>query len=188
MPKDKQVSKSTKEDSPKSEKSSDRKNGIRQNVNDDLKGLWSENKASIMKWGYISEGVIGIICTMIWIVLINLFYNDLSFLTEDFDVILVLINVSAVLTVLLHFGLIIMHTKWYKALSHIINNIFGFFIILLSWRIFPFDFEDKYSFIEDLLPFLFVLTLVGLVIGSLVEIGKLSQAMVGMFTGKTKEK
>lgn len=155
----------------------DEKSGIFNKANEQGKRFWERNKKTLSMWGYVTEGIFGVIFGIVWLILINVFYDDLEFLTEDFDLVLFAINVSAVVGILLNFLLVILHTDWYRALSKIIQNIFSFGVTLTMLIVSPFDFTGKWDFFDTLLPILLVVFLVAIVIGIITDSIKLVKAI-----------
>lgn len=89
--------------------------------------------------GNTVEPVIGIVFGLIFLFLFNYFYDDLAFLSDEFDQVRSLYNTSLVVGIVLHFSRLFVHSKAYKAVTQLIVN--GFFLVIAYqfWVLFPFD-------------------------------------------------
>lgn len=151
---------------------------VEEKVEKNTKNFAKKNKGFIKQVVYVAEGAFGIFFTIVWLVLVNLFWRELTFLTDEFDVVLLLINVSAAVNLMLYLGLIILRKAWYKSSKQLVELFFSFVTTFVMWRVFPFDFEDRYEFVENLLPYLLVIVMIAIVVGAIAEFVKLMKAIL----------
>jgi len=98
---------------------------------------FSENLSN--KINSFLEPATGFFFTLLFFILFNIFYDDIRFLTSDFDKIKTLYNITLIVGIIFHFSRIFFHSKIYKLITEIINNILFCIVAYQLWVIFPFD-------------------------------------------------
>lgn len=99
----------------------------------------SGNEKSNSKAISLVEPIAGTFFALLFLVLFNVFYYDIKFLTRDFDQIRTLYNISLFVSVILNASRIFLRSKGYKAIADLINCVFLVVIAYFLWTIFPFD-------------------------------------------------
>lgn len=128
------------------------------------------------------EGIIGALCNIIFLVLINKFYTDIRFLSPDFKEVLPWVNFSLVVSLVLYVLTIFVHSQVFKSVSKIITNIVFFFVAYQMWTVFPFDtsFTNNPDLWSNIIKGIIILSVLGVVAATIVEIAK-------FFPKETKE-
>lgn len=85
------------------------------------------------------EAVVGTIALGVFLVLFNVYYERIEFLTADFDEIRGIYNLSIFFGVVTNAVQIFFQPKWFKWTTQVISNIFFVVIAYQFWHIFPFD-------------------------------------------------
>lgn len=98
-----------------------------------------------------------------------------SFLTDDFSRVLTILNVSLVASLLVNLAWIVADPVWFKSTSQIGLNAISMVVTIRMWQVFPFDFTPYDFPWETLARITLVAGMVGLVVGSIVELVKLAR-------------
>ena len=103
----------------------------------------SKHPTSARRIGY---GV-AVVVNVIGLVIVNniLDWGWLSWLTEDFETLLPIINLSLAASIVVNLAYITYDSKWFKALCEIGLATISLLVAIRTWRVFPFDFS-AYSF------------------------------------------
>jgi hypothetical protein len=104
--------------------------------------LSEEISSDKKNYGYcrnLADAIFATLFSVIFLILFNVFYDDLKFLSNDFDKIKNLYNASLIVGVVLNASRLIIWSRAYKAMTQIITNIFFLVIAYKLWTIFPFD-------------------------------------------------
>lgn len=87
----------------------------------------------------VAEAIAATIFSAIFLILVNVFHDDISLLREEFKQILPLYNISIIISFVFSLSRVFIRSKQYKQATTIINNVIFFFIAYKVWTIFPFD-------------------------------------------------
>jgi len=110
-------------------------------------------------------------------------WTILRFLTDDFATILPIINVSFAASIAVNAAYLANDGASFKSSGQLVLNAISLVAIVRTLQVFPFDFTD-YSFDWGLMARVaLVIGIVGIVVGSLVEIRKLSRGGAGRSPG-----
>lgn len=130
----------------------------------------------VRRLGYLVG--IGISAGILFVVNNLLAWDIVPFLTDDFDQLLPIINASLVASIVVNAIWILYDAAWIRSTGQIILNLTSIVVLVLTLRIFPFDFS-RYSFDwGSLTKVIIVFLIVALVIATIVEIVKLVSAVI----------
>jgi hypothetical protein len=109
------------------------------------------------------------------LVLLYVFNNLLNwgvpFLTDSFAAVVVFFNWSFVATIVANAAFLFYDGRWFGHLARMAINVFGFVAVLALFTIFPFDFPvGAWDIVGRIV---LVLAMVGIAIGTIVELVKL---------------
>jgi len=121
---------------------------------------------------------IGVNAAMIYIANHLLAWEFPPFLTQDFERVLTIINVSLGASMVANLMYIVYDDAWFKSLSQVGVNLIGLAATIRIWQVFPFDFTPYAVDWSLVARFVLVVALVGTAIGTVVEIGKLATGAV----------
>jgi hypothetical protein len=113
---------------------------------------------------------------VLWLVNVWPGWETLSFFTDETPRVLVLVNVSLVVSVmvnLIYFGY---DPPWAVSLGTIVTTGLGLAALIRIWQVFPLDFAATFDW-AAVTRVLLVLGMAGSVIGLLVQIGQLVRAL-----------
>jgi len=121
------------------------------------------------------EGLFGVFFVSIFALLLNIFYNDISFFNSDFANLMPLINFSFLVSIIFLFTRIFIWSKKYKAFTEIICNSVFFYIAYRVWEIFPFDTSviGNPSTWDEIFRVIIIITVVATAIATLGHVLKL---------------
>lgn len=104
------------------------------------------------------------------------------FITEDFDDLLPIINVSLAANMAINGIWMVADPDWLRAFGRVVTSAFSLAVIVQTLRVFPFDFSP-YAFDWAIATrTLLILAIVGVSIGIVVDIGKLGGAVAHIGT------
>ena len=89
----------------------------------------------------ITEAFFGILFNLLFYYILNRFYSLVPFLTEDFEKILPIYNLSIMVSISFHASRILFSSRIYKDIGDIISTGFFIYIAYLLWIVFPFNLE-----------------------------------------------
>lgn len=95
------------------------------------------------------------------------------FLTEEFDDLLPILDVSLVAGAFLNLVWIATDPPWVRHTGQIGLNVISLIVTVRTWQIFPFDFSDYTSVWETVARVALVVGIVGLVIATISEVAAL---------------
>lgn len=99
----------------------------------------SQVKVAGKKAAEILEPIAGVFFTIVFLILVNVFYDNIKFITSDFKDILPLYNVSLIVGIFVQASRIFIRNKTYKAFSEVISLVFFTVIAYRLWIVYPFD-------------------------------------------------
>ncbi len=106
---------------------------------DKKKSAKSDKKKWDKKFSNFFEALFAILFQVIFLILFNTFYDDLKFLTSEFEQLVSIINFSIFIGIIISFTRLIIWDDNYKAGTNIVNN-FAFLYIAFSFnKEFPID-------------------------------------------------
>lgn len=137
------------------------------------KNWWNkQDKKEFKRAARISEAFFTILANIIIYALVNTFYDDMSFLSGDFEDVLPIINLGIAINIITHTFRLFIHSNWFKSLVNIINNSFAIYIFLKIRQVFPFDVSDG---VETAFKIFIPLAIFGLCIAIIVELVKFTK-------------
>ncbi len=133
-------------------------------------------KRSISRVGYAIAVVVNLV--LLFIVSNLLAWGWVPFLTDDFEQLLPIVNLSFVVAAGANVAFIFYNARWFRSVGQIVQSIVSLFVIVATLKVFPFDFSP-YS-IDWAMITRVGLVLVGAVIGiaTIAEFVKLIRAAV----------
>ncbi len=118
---------------------------------------------------------VAVVFNLIFLVIVNniLEWGWVSWLTEDFETLLPIINLSLWASVVVNLVYILYDTKWFKTLCETGLVTISLLVAIRTWQVFPFDFSE-YSFDwETAARTILVLAIVGMAIALVVNVVRL---------------
>jgi hypothetical protein len=113
---------------------------------------------------------------VIWLVNVWPGWESLSFLTEETPQVLVLVNVSLVVSAVVNVVYFGYDPPWVVALGAMLTTGLGLAALIRIWQVFPFDFGGTFDW-AAVARVLLVVGMAGSVIGLLVQFGQLIRAV-----------
>ena len=112
---------------------------------------------------------------MLFVVNNLLAWDLLPFLTEEFDEVLPLVNLSLGVSIGVNVVRMVYAPKWFAVLGDIVATGFGVPALIRTWRVFPFDFDrDGFRWDLGFRAVLFV-AIAGSVVGMVVGLVRLAR-------------
>ena len=110
------------------------------------------------------------------LVIVNIVWDDVAFITEEFSKVLWVVSLSLLASVLANVAYILFDPPWFKGVGELTTGLVGLFATWRVWTIFPFDFS-AYSFPwETLTRVILIIALVGSAIGVLASLVKVARS------------
>jgi hypothetical protein len=106
-------------------------------------------------------------------------WQQLSFLTDETQDVLWLVNFSLVVSVALNVVYVIHDPVWLKSLGDLVTTSIGLAVLVRLWQVFPFDFSDYSVNWDGVTRIVLVVAIVGSCIGILVQVVILLRLAVG---------
>ena len=104
-------------------------------------------------------------------------WQALSFLTDDFTLVLPLVNASLVAGIVANAVFILLDPVWLRALGDIVTTSVGLAAMVRLWQVFPFDFTQTFVDLEVVARVVLVVGIAGSVIGIVVAVGRLVRSL-----------
>lgn len=125
--------------------------------------------------GNVIGAIVSAIVIYIVMLLVNKYYSYIPFVTDKFEQILPLYNLSLTVSIFLTAARAIFRSEEFKNISEIINNIFFCVIAYNLWIIYPFDTSSLplSSLLDILIKFFIIIPPVIATIASVVTLVKL---------------
>ena len=135
----------------------------------------SKYPASARRFGY---GVAAFANAIFLLIVNNLLeWGWFSWLTEDFETLLPIINLSLVASIVVNLAYIAYDAKWFKALCEAGLVTISLWVAIRTWQVFPFDFS-AYSFDwERVTRTILVFAIIGMSIALIVNVVRLIVAL-----------
>jgi hypothetical protein len=89
--------------------------------------------------GKAIEGIVGVVFGIVFLVIFNAFYDQIQFITRDFDQLRGIYNLSLIVGVIIQTSRIFMHDDGYRLGTDLVTNVFFVYIAYQFWVIFPFN-------------------------------------------------
>lgn len=121
------------------------------------------------RFNSIAESSFSILFNIIFIVLLNVFYDDISFFNKDFYLIVQLSNVIVVYSIFVSALRLFLSSKAFKSFSNIFVTSLSLYSVSKAYQIFPFS-EDKLKDISTAAPDVVKIILILCIIGCIVAI------------------
>jgi hypothetical protein len=131
----------------------------------------SKYLAGARRFGY---GVAALVNVIVLVILNNILeWGWFAWLTEDFETLLPIINLSLVASIVVNLAYILYDAKWFKALCEAGLVTISLVVAIRTWRVFPFDFS-AYSFNwEAVTRAILVFAIIGMSIALIVNVIRL---------------
>jgi hypothetical protein len=118
---------------------------------------------------------IGVNAILLYVVNQLLEWEWPSFLTEEFDRVVGIMSFSIIVSIVANVLYLMFDPRWFKSLGQIVENVVGFAVGIRVWQVFPFDFSSWSMDWSWLIRVALIVGLVGLAIGTIVEVAKLAR-------------
>jgi hypothetical protein len=130
-----------------------------------------KQSASARRIGY---GV-AVVANVIGLLIVNniLDWGWISWLTDDFETLLPIINLSLVASIVVNLAYILYDAKWFKALCEAVLVTISLVVAIRIWRVFPFDFSAYSSNWEAVTRAILVFAIIGMSIALIVNLVRL---------------
>ncbi|HEX2420373.1 MAG TPA: hypothetical protein VHL55_02125 [Acidimicrobiia bacterium] len=130
--------------------------------------------------GYVGRragfvATIAVNLAMFWVVNNLLTWGVVPFLTAEFRQVLWLIELSLAATILINASWLAYDVTWFRSLGQIFLNVLSAVVAISIYRVFPFDFSVYEFAWEPVARAVIVLTVVGIVFGTVAELIKLAR-------------
>lgn len=115
------------------------------------------------RFGY----TVAIVVNVVLFVLVNERpgWETLSFLTDDFTLVLPFVNASIVAGIIANTVYVVLDPVWLRAVGDIVTTSVGLVAMVRLWQVFPFDFTQTFVDLEVVARVVLVVGVVGSVIG-----------------------
>ena len=123
------------------------------------------------RFGYGAAIAVNVV--MLWIVNKLLEWGWPSWLTDEFDQVLPIINVSIVATIIVNLAYIAYDTAWFKSLLQIGLLAISLVVTIRLYQEFPFDFSAYEFNWEAVARVVLIIAMVGICVGIVAEVVKL---------------
>ena len=119
-----------------------------------------------------SEFIIAIVVNIIFFYIFNNLLNwHLNFITNSFQDVLWIINLTLGFTIIVNALYLFYHPKWLRDSVQIIINILGFLVVYFLYAVYPFKFSQV--FISYGLKLVLILIMIGIIAATIYQIMKL---------------
>jgi hypothetical protein len=127
------------------------------------------------RFGY----TVAIVVNVILFVLVNdrPGWQSLSFLTEDFSLVLPLVNASLVAGIVANAVFVLLDPAWLRAVGDIVTTSAGLAAMVRLWQVFPFDFSETFVDLEVVARVVLAVGIAGSVIGIIAAVGRLVRSL-----------
>jgi hypothetical protein len=126
--------------------------------------------------GYVGAVIVnGII---LWVVNNLLDWGWPAFLTDDFERVLPILNVSLIATMVVNFVYLAYDRRWFKSLCQVGLAAISLIVAIRMYRTFPFDFSAYDFDWEALARVVLIIGIVGTAIALVVELFRLGRALM----------
>jgi len=141
-----------------------------QKANNDEKNLQLDKRLK-----NIIEPIAEVFFSSIFLILVNMFWDQLGFLSQDFSEVLPLYNLVIITGIILSFIKIFLWNQHFILFTKVVNNVLFVLIAWQVWIIFPFnlDFFNNPSLWETLIKILIVFPPIAYTISTIVESAKI---------------
>ncbi len=135
----------------------------------------SRRPVATRRSGYVAAIVVNVV--MLWVFHHLLEWGWPAFLTEDFDSLLPLIDVSIGATIMFNVFYLIADPAWLRALGDAVSAGIGLALSIRTWQVFPFDFSAYEFNWAGVARGLIILTMVGTAMAMIASIVKLVRSV-----------
>lgn len=111
-----------------------------------------------------------------------------SFLTDDFELLLPLVNLSLTASIVANVIYLWFDPAWFKSVCQIVLGAIGLLVTIRTYQVFPFDFSAYDFNWEAVTRLVLVIGMIGMGIGLLVELGKLIRLGYQAGTSQSEER
>ncbi len=119
-----------------------------------------------------SEFIIAIVVNIIFFYIFNNLLNwHLNFITNTFQYVLWIINITLGFTIIVNVLYLFYHPKWLRDSLQIIINILGFLVVYFLYTVYPFNFSQIY--ISYGLKLVLILIMLGIIAATVYQVMQL---------------
>ncbi|MEN8114309.1 MAG: hypothetical protein ABFS21_07965 [Actinomycetota bacterium] len=136
---------------------------------------WSQTGRRV---GYVVAVVINVV--LIFVVVNLLSWGWLPFLTEDFENLLPILILSLLVSGMVNLAWIVYDPRWFRAAGQIVDNLTSLLVVVVTYKVFPFDFSPYRINWETIVRVVIVLTAFALVIATIAEFVKLIRSLANL--------
>ena len=135
------------------------------------------NKRTTSRIGY----AIAVAVNLAFLFVVNnlLAWEWIPFLTDDFEQLLPIINLSLIVGAFVNAAFILYHAQWVRSIGQIVQNVLGLFVIVSTLKIFPFDFSSYRINWTTITQVVLIMLAVLVGIGTIAEFVKLIRSLGG---------
>ena len=101
------------------------------------------------------------------------------FLTDDFEQLLPIVNLSLIVGAIVNAALVLYNAQWFRSIGQIAQNVFGLFVIVSALKIFPFDFSPYRINWTTITRVVLIMLAILIGIGTIAEFVKLIRSLGG---------
>lgn len=134
------------------------------------------NKRGLSRFGYAIAVVVNL--GLLFVVNNLLTWGWVPFLTDDFEQLLPIINLSLVVGVGANAAFVFYNAQWFRSAGQIVQNVVSLFVIVATLKIFPFDFSPYSINWTTITRLVLILIAVAIAIGTIAEIVKLIRSLL----------
>jgi hypothetical protein len=125
---------------------------------------------STRRFGYLVAVSVNLV--LLYVVNNLLAWDVLPWLTDDFEQILPILNLSLLATMVINVVYVWFDPGWFKSLTQIGLSVISLVVVVRLFRVFPFDFSPYESGWATLTRFVLIFVMIGLTIGIIAESAK----------------
>ncbi len=133
-------------------------------------------KRTTSRIGYAIAVVVNLV--LLFVVKNLLAWDWIPFLTDDFEQLLPIVNLSLVVGAGANFAFIFYNAHWFRSVGQIVQNVVSLFVIVVTLKVFPFDFSPYSINWATIARVVLILAAVGVAIGTIAEVVKLIRALL----------
>ncbi|MGB3400591.1 MAG: hypothetical protein WBA34_10555 [Candidatus Deferrimicrobiaceae bacterium] len=133
-------------------------------------------RRTVSRIGYAIAVVVNLV--MLFIVNNLLAWGWVPFLTDDFEQLLPIVNLSLVVGAGANFAFIFYNAQWFRSVGQIVQNVVSLFVIVATLRIFPFDFSPHPFNWTAIARVVLSLVLVAVSLATIAELVKMIRALL----------
>jgi len=134
-------------------------------------------KRTMSRIGY----AIAVVGNLAFLFVVNnlLAWEWFPFLTDDFEQLLPIVNLSLIVGAIVNAALVLYNAQWFRSIGQIVQNVFGLFVVVTTLKVFPFDFSPYRINWTTITRVMLIMLAVVIGIGTIAEFVKLIRSLGG---------